>query len=222
MGYSNEGGKEIYSLEEIISTFNEKRIGTSGAVFDVMKLDWINQQYMISSIKEKDLWKRIKEWGFQDAFMEKLMPLVHTRMKTFGDFIDLCGFFFVNNLHLDEKLLCPRGITPQQTCYILQSFLWGLEKEGWEKASIETHAKALSEIFGVHFKKEVIPILFATFTGKTIGPPLFDSIALLGEHKGRARILEAIALLGGISSKKMPLLEKAYHTQDGKELFATL
>ena len=221
MGYSMEGDKEIYSLDEIISTFNPSRIGTSGAVFDVKKLDWINQQYMISSIEEKDLWTRIKDWGFNDEFMTKLMPLVHTRMKTFGDFIDLCGFFFVNNLHLTEEMLCPRQIKPTQSCFILQSFLWNLEKNGWDRDSIERAAKELSEIFDVHFKKEVIPILFTTFTGKKTGPPLFDSIALLGEHRARARILEAIKLLGGISNKKMPLLQKAFEAKNGKELFAT-
>jgi len=222
MGYSMEGDKEIYSLDEIINTFNPQRIGTSGAVFDVKKLDWINQQYMISSIEEKDLWSRIKDWGFNDEFMTKLMPLVHTRMKTFGDFIDLCGFFFVNHLHIKEEMLCPRKITPIQSCFILQVFLWNLEKNGWDRDNIEKSAKNLSEVFEAHFKKEVIPILFVTFTGKTTGPPLFDSIALLGEHRARARILEAIKLLGGISNKKMPLLQKAFDAQNGKELFTTV
>ncbi|MCH9621215.1 MAG: Glutamate--tRNA ligase [Chlamydiia bacterium] len=220
MGYSMEGDKEIYSLDEIIKTFNPERIGTSGAVFDVKKLDWINQQYMISSIEEKDLWGRIKDWGFNDEFMTKLMPLVHTRMKTFGDFIDLCGFFFVNHLHLNAEMLCPRKITPIQSCFILQTFLWNLEKNGWDKEAVEVSCKNLAEVFQAHFKKEIIPILFVTFTGKLTGPPLFDSIALLGEHRARARILEAIKLLGGISNKKMPLLQKAYDAQNGKELFA--
>lgn len=220
MGYSMEGEQEIYTLEEVIKNFDEKRIGTSGAVFDVKKLDWINQQYMISSIPEKDLWKRIKEWGFNDAFMHKLMPLVHTRMKTFGDFIDLCGFFFVNHLHYTDELLCPRKVTKDQSCFVLQSFLWSLEKEGWDKPAVEKSAKALSDIFDIHFKKEVIPMLFATFMGKHTGPPLFDSIVILGEHKARARILEAIKFLGGISNKKMPIVQKAFEKKDGKELFA--
>jgi glutamyl-tRNA synthetase len=220
MGYSMEGDKEIYSLDEIISTFNENRIGTSGAVFDVKKLEWMNQQYMISTIKEEDLWGRIKSWGFNDEFMTKLMPLVHTRMKTFGDFIDLCGFFFVNNLHLTPELLTPRGLSTEQSCYLLQTFLWGLENQGWHKESIEHNTKKLTDLFGVHLKKEVIPLLFATFTGKQTGPPLFDSIVLLGEHRARARLLQAIELLGGISSKKMPLLEKAVQTGNCKDLFS--
>jgi glutamyl-tRNA synthetase len=219
MGYSMEGDKEIYSLEEIIQSFNQKRIGTSGAIFDVTKLDWINQQYMISTIKEENLWDRIKEWGFKDEFMQKLMPLVHTRMKTFGDFIDLCSFFFVNHLPLTEELLCPKGKTPLQSCFILQSFLWNLEEKGWTKEGIEESAKSVNDIFGLNFKKELIPILFATFMGKHKGPPLFDSIVLLGEHKARARILEAIKFLGGISNKNMPLIQRAFETKDGRGLF---
>lgn len=222
MGYSMEGDKEIYELDEIIKTFNPSRIGTSGAVFDVKKLDWINQQYMISTIEEKNLWPRIKEWGFNDEFMQKLMPLVHTRMKTFGDFIDLCGFFFVNHLHLTEADLCPRKLTPSQSCFILQSFLWSLEKHGFDKENAFKSAQLIPEMFDVNFKKDVIPVLFMTFTGKNTGPPLFDSIDLLGEHKTRARILEAIKLLGGISNKKLPLLQKAFEDKNGKELFATL
>lgn len=218
MGYSMEGDKEIYSVEEIIASFNENRIGTSGAVFDVKKLDWINQQYLIDSVEEKDLWDRIKDWGFQDSFMQKLMPLVHTRMKTFGDFIDLCGFFFVNHLARSEEILCPRQITAPQAALVLQAFLWSLERDGFEKDSIETNAKNLSSLFGIHLKKEVIPMLFATFMGKHTGPPLFDSIALLGEHKARARILEAIKILGGVSNKKLPMLQKALEKNDAKEL----
>ena len=220
MGYSMEGDKEIYTLDEIIASFNEKRIGTSGAVFDVKKLDWINQQYLIESIPESDLWGRIKDWGFNDDFMKKLMPLVHTRMKTFGDFIDLCGFFFVNHVPLTQELLCPRKITNDQSCYLLQTFLWTLEKDGWDRDTIEHAVKNITDMFEIHLKKEAIPILFGTFMGKHIGPPLFDSISLLGEHRGRARILEAIKFLGGISNKKLPILQKAFDANDIKGLFA--
>ena len=108
MGYSMPGDKEIYTLDEIIAAFDPKRIGVSGAFFDVQKLDWVNQQYLINSISEKDLWERMKQWSFNDAFMQKLMPLCHTRIKTFGDFMDLAQFFFINNITYTDALLCPR------------------------------------------------------------------------------------------------------------------
>src|ERR1700692_3211449 len=49
MGYSMSGDREIYSLQEIIQEFDHKRIGVSGAVFDIQKLEWINQQYLIKN-----------------------------------------------------------------------------------------------------------------------------------------------------------------------------
>jgi glutamyl-tRNA synthetase len=211
MGYSMQDDKEIYTIEEITRQFDIKRIGLSGAVFDLKKLDWINQQYMINSIKVEDLWPRIREWGFNDAFMARLMPLAHTRIKTFGDFMDLCGFFFVNKLQYTKETLCPRGLEPEAVAMILQSLIWSLdEKEKWNKEDLEASSREISEIFGIHFKKEMIPILFATFTGKTQGPPLFDSFDILGPHKSRARILEGIEFLGGISNKKLKDLEEGW------------
>lgn len=222
MGYSMPGDKEIYSLEEVIEKFELKRIGLSGAVFDMKKLDWINQQYMINSIKTEDLWPRIREWGFNDAFMNRLMPLIQTRIKTFGDFMDLCGFFFINHLHYTQELLCPKGLQPEEVAFILQTLIWELDKgEDWGRGGIENVVKVLVDLFDLNLKKEIIPILYATFTGKSQGPPLFDSIDLLGQHKARARVLEAIAFLGGISNKKLKDLESGYRSGDCKHLISS-
>ncbi|GAG34598.1 unnamed protein product, partial [marine sediment metagenome] len=80
MGYSMTGDREFYPLEVLIKEFDYKRFGTSGAVFDILKLDWLNQQYIIQNIPENGLWSRLKEWHFSDTFMESLMPLIHTRI----------------------------------------------------------------------------------------------------------------------------------------------
>ena len=55
-----------------------------------------------------------------------------------------------------------------------------------------------------------MPILFAVITGKHQGPPLFDSIAILGKDLTRARILKGMEFLGGISNKKMAALKKKW------------
>jgi len=222
MGYSMPGDKEIYSLDEITKDFDLKRIGLSGAVFDIKKLEWINQQYLINSIAVDDLWPRIRDWGFNDDFMKKLMPLINTRIKTFGDFMDLCGFFFVNHLHYKEELFTLNKITKEQAAMILQVLLWDLDaREDWKKDGFELAARNLSEIFGVHFKKIIIPLLFTTFMGKHHGPPLFDSVDLLGQHIARARILNAISFLGGLSNKKLKITEEAWRLQDCKPLITS-
>ena len=222
MGYSMPDDQEMYSLEEITKKFELNRVGKSGAVFDVKKLDWLNQQYMIKSIDLKDLWPRIKNWGFNDEFMEKLMPLVQTRIKTFGDFMDLCQFFFINHIHYTKELLCPRKITEEESAFILQALVWGLDKEeDWSRDGFEKCAHQLAELFGVNFKKEIIPILFATIMGSRTGPPLFDSFEILGQHRARARILTAIEFLGGISNKKMKPLKGCWDSGDCKNMITS-
>jgi glutamyl-tRNA synthetase len=222
MGYSMAGDKEIYSLEEVIKNFDIKRVGVSGAVFDLKKLDWINQQYLINSVKVEDLWPRIQEWGFNQDHMSKLMPLVHTRIKTFGDFIDLCDFFFINNLKYTESLFCPRNIKPDEAAQILQAIVWALdESENWKRSGIEEASKKVTETFQIHYKHVMIPILFACFMGKHQGPPLFDSFEILGEHKARARLLKSIEFLGGISNKKMEKLQDGWSSKNCASIIST-
>lgn len=221
MGYSMTGDKEIYSLEEIVREFDYKRIGVSGAFFDQQKLDWINQQYLIKMIPEDKLWDKIKEWSFNDAYMQKLMPLCHTRIKTFGDFMDLCQFFFINHIPYTEELLCPAQISKENVCLLLQCIIWNLdEEENWGKTGIEKASHTVAEVFGINYKKVMIPVLYASLTGKKQGPPLFDSVEILGKDRCRARFLRSIEFLGGISNKKMALLTKAWTKKDGKELIA--
>lgn len=215
MGYSMPGDREIYSLDEVIKEFDPKRIGVSGAVFDVQKLDWVNQQYLIKNIPVENLWDRIKAWSFNDAFMQKLMPLCHTRLKTFGDFIDLCDFFFINQLKYSQSLFTIPNLSPEQTCLILQAMIWKMdEQEDWNGSGVNQASRYVAEKFGVTHKKVVMPLLFASLMGKTQGLPLFDSADILGKDRVRARLLNAIAFLGGISNKKLDSLKKAWEKGD--------
>ena len=219
MGYSMQDDQEIYSLDEIIQAFDTKRIGVSGAFFDIKKLDWINQQYLINTIAEDKLWHRIKEWGFNDEVMSKLMPLCHTRIKTFGDFMELCQFFFINHIPHKEALLCPGNTTSDQAAFILQCIIWSLDaKEDWGRDGLHDSSREVAEMFGVNHKKIIMRILYAALTGNHFGPPLFDSIAILGKDKARARFLAAIESLGGISNKKNVSLAKHFAKKDCAEL----
>lgn len=220
MGFSMTEDREIYSLNEIVQEFDVKRLGTSAAVFDVKKLDWLNQHYLINTITPDQLWPRIREWGFNEALMEKLMPLCHTRIKTFGEFIELCSFLFVNHLPWTQELLCPKNLSNEQTCFILQTLLWNLEKnDDWSRDRFFEVSKEVAALFGVNHKKVIMPILFATLTGKHQGPPLFDSAVLLGKDRTRARILNAMEFLGGLSKKKLQQLQTLWTQNDAKLLF---
>lgn len=219
MGYSLTGDREIYSIDELIQEFDHKRIGVSGAVFDSQKLEWVNQQYLIKNIPEDKLWDRIKEWSFSDEFMRKLMPLCHSRIKTFGDFIDLCDFLFINHLKYSSELFKNKDIQQETQCLLLQAILWHLDRqENWGSLAINQASREVSELFGMNHKKIMMPLLFAAIMGKLQGPPLFDSFAILGKDRCRARLLKTIEFLGGISNKKMEALKKGWELANCKGL----
>ncbi len=219
MGYSMPNEKEIYSLEELTKEFDINHIGVSGAFFDITKLNWVNQKYIIEKLTEHTLLESLKQWQFNDTFFQKLMPLAHTRIKTFGDFMDLCNFFFINDIPLTQELLCPKKLNPIEVCYIIQCIIWNLEEtNSWNKDAIEKASHEIATYFDISHKKVIIPILFVAITGKRQGPPLFASFDILGKDRTRARMLKAIEFLGGISNKKMSLLQKSYQKKDLKDL----
>lgn len=219
MGYSMVGDREVYALEEIINEFDFKRIGVSGAVFDIQKLDWINQQYLIKNIPVDQLWNRLKEWSFNDAFMEKLMPLCHARIKTFGDFMDLFNFLFINHIHYTDALFDVKELSKEQRCFLIQAIIWRLDElENWGGSGMNQASREVAEVFGVNHKKAIMPLLFGSLMGKTQGPPLFDSVGILGKDRTRARLLKAMEFLGGISNKKMHLLKKAWDDRQVQSL----
>lgn len=220
MGYSMPGDREIYDLADIVKEFDLKRIGTSGAVFDVQKLDWINQQYIIKNIPEDKLWDRIKEWSFSDEFIQSLMPLVHSRIKTFGDFMDLCSFFFINHLPYSQELFSVKSLTPTQVAYVFQGMIWYMEKnEDWGRDGFEQASRYVAEILGINHKKHVMPLLFGAITGKPKGPPLFDSVRILGKERTRARLLNSMQFVGGLSTKKLDKYKKSWESGDCKDIF---
>ncbi len=213
MGYSMPDDREIYSLEQIVKEFDPKRIGKSGAVFDVKKLDWLNQQYLINEIPQDKLWERLQAWRFSSDYMGKLMPLVHTRIKTFGEFIELCDFLFINHLPYSDDLLVPKGTEKEQAASLLQAHIWAMEElEDWSSKGLEEASHKVAEKCAVHHKKVIIPLLFGAIMGKRQGPPLFASVDLLGKDVTRARLLNAIAFLGGISNKKLATLKKEWES----------
>jgi len=215
MGYSTIDEKEIYTFEEFAKNFDPNRIGKSGAFFDIQKLDWLNQQYIINTLSEKDLLNKLKDWQFNDDFFQKLMPLCHTRIKTLTEFIELVDFMFINHLNYTDSLFTPKSITKEEAIVILYTFMLLLEKQDILKSeNVEKASHELSDLFKINHKKVVMPILFAAIEGKKFGPPLFKSIEILKKDRVRARLLTAIEFLGSISNKKIAELKAKLQKTD--------
>lgn len=211
MGYSMPGDLEIYDIETLIEKFDASRIGLSGAAFDVQKLGWLNQHYIIHYVPQDKLLDRLKQWMLGDEFLSKLMPLCHTRIKTLSDVFDIAQFLFIQHLPLSQELLCPKDQSIETTLAVLQGMIWRLDElEDWSGIGFEQASKEVAARLSLHHKKQIMPVLYASLMGRRAGLPLFGSMDLLGKDRARARLLEAIQFLGGLSAKQLKELEKQW------------
>lgn len=217
MGYSMPGDKEIYDINELIKDFDPTRIGLSGAFFDIKKLEWLNQKYLINKLDDEKLLEALKKWSLNDEFLKKLIPLGRTRIKTFGEFFELFDFMFINHLPYKVELFTPQETKPIVAAYVLQAIIWFLdEAEDWRAKSLESASHEVATHFGLNHKKVVMPILFAAVMGKLFGPSLFEAAEILGKERLRARFLNSIELLGPLSNKDIEKLKSAWDKNRAK------
>ena len=96
LGWSPEGEQEIFSLDELIKEFDYKRINKSPAVFDMVKLRWMNGEYIKAMDNDKfyDMaMPYIKEVVKADVDLTKIADLMKTRIETFLDIAEKIDFF---------------------------------------------------------------------------------------------------------------------------------
>ncbi|WP_213318680.1 glutamate--tRNA ligase [Chlamydiifrater volucris] len=210
MGYSMEDDAEVYPLSKMIANFDPKRIGTSGAVFDINKLNWLNKHYINHEFSEEDVISRMEEWALNRKVFLPLVSLCKSRMSTFSDFIDLSKSAFEIVPEYSKEDLLPTNLSEEVAASLLFCYLKVLERDDlWRKNDFYEGSKYIANLFEVNHKKVVMQLLFVSITGKKQGLPLFDLSELIGKSRIRVRLLRAIALLGGLTNKKMQALEKA-------------
>ena len=96
LGWSPEGNDEIFSLDELIRAFDYRRVNKSPAVFDMVKLRWMNGEY----IKSMD-YERYKEYALpyvkqvirKDLDTDKILELMKSRTEVFPDIPEKIDFF---------------------------------------------------------------------------------------------------------------------------------
>lgn len=96
LGWSPSSNQEIFTLEELIQEFNYTHINKSPAVFDMVKLRWMNGEYITKMEKEPyyDLvLPQIQEVIHKEYDLKKIADLVQTRIETFPDAKELIDFF---------------------------------------------------------------------------------------------------------------------------------
>lgn len=96
LGWSPSSNREIFTLDELIKEFDYTHINKAPAVFDIVKLKWMNSEYikaMDNEIYYEYAIPQIKKVIKKDLDLKKIADLVKTRIETFLDIVDMIDFF---------------------------------------------------------------------------------------------------------------------------------
>ena len=96
LGWSPEDNTEIFSLEDLIRDFDYKHVSKSPAVFDMVKLKWMNAEY-IKAMKNEKFYQYampyIKQKITKDLPLTEILDLIKTRIEVFTDIPEMVDFF---------------------------------------------------------------------------------------------------------------------------------
>src|SRR3989338_4554442 len=177
MGWSHPKQKEIFDLDEFISVFELKNIQTAGPIFDVVKLEWMNGEYirrMNSGLLTNKLLEFYHEKYPKEA-IEKTVPLIQERIKKLSDYLPLCEFFFKMPEEYQADLKPHKSILKKAHDTLAKITSWKAESIGQTLQNLTVKEKLRNADFFMWLRVAI--------TGKKISPPLNESMEILGKKE---------------------------------------
>ncbi len=196
LGWGPKDDVEIRPMAEIIERFRLEDVNPAPAFFDEKKLEHFNAEYVRSLSTEEFVERTIPFLTQPDATLEpirKLAPALQQRVRLLPDAEPMVDF-----LHLDrpvrddaswEKVM---GKAPDVAAAMLTSAIDAFATVEWDAESLHASLLVLGEAQGLKLGKAQAPIRIAV-TGRTVGPPLFESLEVLGRAATLDRMQAALA-----------------------------
>ncbi len=209
MGWSMPDESEKFTRDEMFKNFDIQRVSLGGPIFDQEKLSWLNGQW-IKELTEDEFIQRFTQWGVNKSFLQPAISHIIPRISTFADVIPLAGFLLSGHPNISEEDFTHKSLEQDQIVKVLQLGLWQLEAiRHWDKENIEKRLFALGKVMDIKVRDLLFPF-FVAIAGTPASFSVFDSMAIIGPDLSRARVRNAVNLLGGVSKKAMKKLEKEY------------
>ena len=186
------------------------KINLGGSIFDIDKLGWLNGRYLREDRTPEALLADLKDWLLNDEYVRQMLPFMQQRLETLGDFMPRVAFFFARQVEPKAEDLVPKKREAAEVARMLQTAVWALDEVvEWDKDGVAGAVRRVAEHWEWPVRDVTVPLIVA-LTGERVGPPLFESAALLGPELTRMRLLDAMKTLGGLSKKQASRLEKGW------------
>jgi nondiscriminating glutamyl-tRNA synthetase len=208
LGWSPGTEEEIFGLDELAKRFDLSKVHKGGAIFDRDRLDHLNGVY-IRALTDEQLALRLRPWvpdAVADDDLLRMVPLAKERMVTLGDVVDLLGFAWepddvVASWYAPE-LLSPKKGGPVEALAALEgarAVLGELDEADFSADLLEQRFREAADAVGMKAGDFFSPLRVAV-TGRTVSPPLFASLELLGRDRSLARVDLALAKLAPVAA----------------------
>jgi glutamyl-tRNA synthetase len=206
LGWNDGTDKEIFSLDELIASFDIERVHKGGAKFDYEKAKWFNQEW-IKRTDNKELATLVQP--FLDAakievheapYLAKVIGLVKDRCHLLADFIPQSHFFFAAPTNIDIAAILPKWEEKKQRFFdalvntYAQQIAEGIKT--LPAASLEASFKELATAHEIKQGDLLLPLRIMLVGGK-FGPGVFEIIESIELSDTVARIEHSLRLISG-------------------------
>lgn len=198
LGWGPPDGVEIRPMEEIVQLFRLEDVTRSSAFFDTKKLDHFNGVY-IRALSTAEFVERARPWlgAWADRpELGRLAPLVQERVTTLSEVPRWVDFLFSESAPVDdaawqEVMEADRDLAVA----MLDAALAAYETCEWQAPALHALTAELAAKQSVRLGRAQAPIRVAV-TGRRVGPPLFESLEVLGRERVLERLRTARERLG--------------------------
>ena len=180
------GGTEQFTLAEMVEHFVFTNIRLGGPVFDLTKLKWLNGEYL-RKLTPEAFYTALRSTVLSDDYLREIAALIQTRVETLGQFGDLTGFFFRDDVLPPPEVFLPKNRTLEETLAFVAEQLTTLEATDWTHEALEPALKKLGEEKSWSVKENFM-LLRAIITGSTMSPPLLESMVVFGKARSLDRV----------------------------------
>ncbi|MCU1452122.1 MAG: glutamate--tRNA ligase [Acidimicrobiales bacterium] len=215
LGWGPPDGVEVRPIPELVELYRLEDVNPSPAFFDLKKLSYVNAE-KIRALSPEAFRARagahLAAQGVDPAVLSEasaalasLTTEVQERVRTLGDVQPMIEFLYVDEPTMDDASWQKAIVKGKAVVEMLDATIAGLEALGpdhWQPEPIRGAIEAAAVTAGhvsadgtAQLSKAQGPVRVAV-TGRSVGPPLFESLAVLGRDRTLARLRSTRRRLG--------------------------
>ncbi len=190
LGFSYKDNSDLLTLPEMVAIFDEKRIQRQNAIFDIQRLNYLNSQW-IKKMPTEDLFQRLSAYipaDWNDDKVKQILMLVKERMFTLRDFAPAAEYFFKAPTVSAQSVLDQSGRTEKETINWFETAKSVIKDISDFNSTVLHEELAKAQVASGFSPKEAFMSLRVAISGRSITPPLFDCMVILGQEETLNRL----------------------------------